>query len=191
MANKDAAFGLRPVRYANGSPYNGQVVKAYAADTSNALYVGDPVVRTGSGDANGIPAVQRAAANGAVWGIVQGILGDSNDDLTRDTQRYVTANTNAYLAIAPAEDMIFEAQEDSGGGDLAVTDIGRTVNVVFGTPSTSHPIVSAAELDSSTAATTSASMNFIVYGLVQNEDNEIGANARWEVKVNNFDNAEV
>ena len=191
MANADAPYGLRPVKYANGAPYNGAVIECYAADGSNNLFVGDPVVRTGTGSADGTPAVSRAVADGGIYGVIVGISGDANEDLTRDTDRYVTAGSGAYLQVCPAEDMIFSIQEDSVGGALAVTAIGRKANVVYGTASTTHPIVSAAELDSSTAATTTANGNFSIVALERNADNEVGNNARWLVKIANLDDAEV
>jgi hypothetical protein len=86
---------------------------------------------------------------------------------------------------------MFAVQEDSAGGALAKTDIGRTADIVYGTASTSHPIISDGELDSSTAATTSANMNLSIVALEQAADNEIGNNARWLVKINNLDDAEV
>lgn len=191
MANSDAPFGLRPVKYANGAPYNGAVIECYAMDGSNNLFVGDAVKRNGSGDDNGVPGVVRSTAGAGVYGVIVGILGDSNEDLTRDTARYVASGANAYLAVAPAEDVVFEVQEDSVGSALAKTDIGRTADIIYGTASTSHPILSAAELDSSTAATTSASMNLSIVALERAPDNEIGNYARWLVKINNLDNAEV
>lgn len=191
MANVNAPFGFRPVRHFNGAPYNGAAEYCYwVGDTSNTLHVGDPVKLSGTGDDEGVPAVARAAANGPVFGVVAGIGGDANEDLTRDTPRFLST-ANGYVLVARGDDVLFEAQEDSDSATLAKTDIGRTVNAVFGTPSTSHPIRSAAEIDSSSAATTSASMNFQLVECVRAPDNAIGTNARWLVRVNNHDNGEV
>ena len=46
MANVDAAFGLKPVRHLNGSPWNGATIRCHApaAYGGSALYVGDPVM---------------------------------------------------------------------------------------------------------------------------------------------------
>ena len=190
MANEDSPFGLRPAFHKNGSPYNGAGVKMFAADGSNALYVGDIVKRTGSGDVNGVPAVSRAGVTGVVYGVIVGILGDADDDLTRDTPRFVAAGDDAYLLVVTDPELLFTVQEDSVGGALAVTDIGQNINVIYGTPSTSHPIISALEIDSSSAAGTST-FPFSLFGVYQTEDNEVGTNARWLVSINNFDNAGV
>jgi len=47
MANIDAPFGLRPLRHRNGAPYNGAVNPYYIAGDVAALFIGDPVVKTG------------------------------------------------------------------------------------------------------------------------------------------------
>ena len=45
MANATNLFGLRPVRYFNGTPWNGQARHYYIPSTdSTALFIGDPVV---------------------------------------------------------------------------------------------------------------------------------------------------
>jgi len=192
MANADVAYGLRPVKYANGAPYNGAAIRCFAADGSNNLFVGDAVKRTGTGSTDATaPAVVRSTAGAGIFGVIVGIESDANGDLTRDTARYVASGVGAYVMVCPAEDMVFSAQEDSTGGALATTDIGRTVDIAYGTASTTHPIISAGELDSSTAATTSASMNLSLVAVDRGVDNDLGTNARWLVKVNNFDNAEV
>jgi len=49
MANTDAPFGLRPIRHRNGAPYNGAFNHYYVASSyATALFVGDPVVKTGT-----------------------------------------------------------------------------------------------------------------------------------------------
>ena len=44
MANVETAFGLRPVRHLNGSPWNGQTIRCYLHESyAQAMYIGDPV----------------------------------------------------------------------------------------------------------------------------------------------------
>ena len=46
------AFGLTPVRYKSGAPYNGAAnLYSVAAGESNNIFIGDPVVISGTGDA--------------------------------------------------------------------------------------------------------------------------------------------
>jgi hypothetical protein len=53
MANIARPFGLRPVRYLNGTPWTGQARAFYVPSTyATALYIGDPVQLTGTSNAN-------------------------------------------------------------------------------------------------------------------------------------------
>lgn len=179
MANSDIASGLRPVSKLDGSPLNGAARAGYwAGDTSTTIYVGDPVKLTGTADDNGTPAFARANAGDAFWGVCTGILGDSNEDLTRDTARYLST-TAGYLSVLKADNIIFEIQEDSASATLAKTSVGLKFDLVFGTPNTSHPIKSACELDSDSATTGAAQVQVI--GFPRRPDNVIGDNAKWLV----------
>ncbi len=49
MPNADTPFGLRPVKYRSGAPYNGAAnVYTTASGDGTAIYVGDPVVLSGT-----------------------------------------------------------------------------------------------------------------------------------------------
>ena len=49
IANVDAPFGLRPVRYASsGKPYTGGFNLYFATGSTGAIYIGDPVIATGT-----------------------------------------------------------------------------------------------------------------------------------------------
>ena len=83
MANTNAAFGFRPLRYRNGAPWNG-AVKEYLIPSSDgtAVFVGDMVKLNGDSGAaglivngrncEGMPMVIRAAAADALLGAVVG-----------------------------------------------------------------------------------------------------------------------
>ena len=91
MANVDTPFGLKPVRDAGSAPYNDGVEMFYIpASDGTALYVGDPVIRAGSGDAAGVPSATRAAATGAITGVVVGFT-DPDSMERRRAQRVLRA----------------------------------------------------------------------------------------------------
>ena len=185
MANSDIVKGLVPVGYLNGAPYNGQVNKYYIPDTdSTAVFVGDPVKLAGSADSRGIPSVAQASVGDAIIGAVVGIA-----EATRDDDIYRAASTEKYVLVADDPQTVFEVQEDSDGGALAATDVGQNASFIVGTGSTVTGL-SGVELDSSTAATTST-LDLQILRLSDREDNEIGTNAKWLVKLNNhqFTNA--
>jgi len=189
MANADAAFGLRPVRYLDGRPYNGASVKAFAFDTSTPLAIGDPLVLSGTAGANGIPQFKRAAAAGPIDAVVVGLASSKGEDenvILRDASRVIPATTSAddgaFVHVVPATaDLLFEVQEDSDSENVAIAEVGLHANLIYTAPDTVNGI-SKVELDSNTAATdTTAGLAVKIFGLVENEDNDVGTNANWLV----------
>jgi hypothetical protein len=179
MANTDVAKGLVPVKYLNGTPYNGKCGKYYIPATdSTAVYIGDPVKLAGSADARGIPTVAKASSTEVFVGVVVGV-----EPETADSTRYRAASTGRYVFVADDPDLLFEIQEDSDGGALAATDVGLNANFIDGGGSTTTAF-SGLEIDSSTAATT-ATLDFQIVRLADREDNVIGNYAKWLVKLNN------
>lgn len=187
MANSDATRGFIPVSDASGRPWSGAARRYYVAvgDTTN-IFIGDPVALTGTGDAFGVPAVTLATAgagssagDGPV-GVVVGYENLTSDNLSRT---YRPGSTAGYLLVCDDPNTLYEIQEDSDSATLAVTSIGLNANFIIGTGNTTTG-VSATELDSNTAATT-ATLDCRIVGLVQRPDNEIGANAKWLVKLIN------
>lgn len=189
MANVDAAFGLRPVRYRSGKAYTGGGQKAYATDTSTALAIGDPVLHSGTATAaEGIAIYQRAAAAGPIDGVIVGFLSDQNSDvLTRDNARVIPADTSgvgAFVIVETDPDVIYECQEDSDGENIIVSEVGLNANLTQVAPDSVNGL-SNVEIDSSTAAAdTSGALAVKVVGLAQKPSNELGTNAVWEVLVN-------
>lgn len=190
MANADAAFGLRPVRYRSGKAYTGGGQKAFCWDTSTALAVGDPVVLSGTGNtATGVPEYKRAAAAGPIDGVITGFLSDVGSDvLTRDFPRVVpavaTAAGGVFCLVENDPEILYEIQEDSVGNSIDVTEIGLHANVNQAAPDSVNGI-SGVELDSSSAAAdTTGGLAVKIVGLAQAPDNALGTNAIWEVVVN-------
>lgn len=175
MANVDRPSGLRPIRHLNGNPYNGAARRCFIPATdSTATFVGDAVVSAGSADADGVPTVAQASAGGAIRGVIVGFEVNGTDLETP----YRLASTARYCFVCEDPDVVFEIQEDSDGGALAAANVGNNADIVVGSGDTSGG-ASGMELDSSTAATTAATLNIL--GLSQRADNEIGTNAKWEV----------
>jgi len=187
MPNIDAPFGLRPVRYRDGAPYNGACNRYYiAAGEAYNLFIGDPVALSGTGDAFGVPGVVRATAgagSSAGDGPIGAVIGFENltsDNLSRS---YRPSGTAGYLLVADSPNLLYAIQEDSDTSTLAVTDIGLNANFIIGTGNT-YTGTSAVELDSNTAAVT-ATLDLRILRLLERPGNEIGANAEWLVAINN------
>lgn len=182
MANTSAPFGLKPVRYRDGKPYLGQT-NAYncPASDATALFLGDPVQLAGSAAADGKATITRATAAGGAYvlGVVQGFI--FTDAMPTGKNR--PASTNMTILVADDPDLFFEAQEDSVGGNLAVTSVGLNIDLVAGTGSTFSGY-SGFMLDTSTAAVT-ATLQCKIHGFSDEPSNEApGTYGRYLVSIN-------
>jgi hypothetical protein len=189
MANANRPSGLSPVKHLNGSPFNGQanVYQIAAADT-HGYAIGDPVVSSGSGDANGVPGITLAAATGAIRGVIVGLgtseSGIFNPNNLNQTIRPAAAQTQDWYAmVVDSPDVIYEVQEVSGGTQLAATDIGTNTNLLVGT---NNGFQSGWLLDNATKGTT-ATIQCRILGLARRSDNTFGAYAKWLVLINNHE----
>lgn len=179
MANANIAFGLKPVRDAGGAPYNGAVDMFYhQASDGTALYIGDPVIKDGGADANGVASVIRGSAGGPFTGVVQGFLPDGTTNMVG----YGAASTAYYVLVCTDPDILYEIQEDAVGGAIAAADIGLNASVIAAAGS-AYTKRSGFMLDTSTKATT-AGLELKIMGLVQRPDNALSANAKVLVKIN-------
>lgn len=179
------AKGLQPVRYKSGAPYNGAAnVYSVAAGESNNIFVGDPVIISGTGDVDGVPGVARAGAGDRITGVVVGFAPKNAadaGDTTALNRGYRAASEADYLLVADDPTLLFEATEDGTGGFLATTDIGNNVDLAVGAGSTTTKR-SGYVLDSSTAATTAAGVRIV--GLSPRVNNTIGTTAtEWLVSI--------
>lgn len=184
MANADAPFGLRPLRYASGAPYNG-AFNLYSLDATGgaaAIYIGDPVKLSGTADAYGIAQVIPANGSSDVnVGVVVGFTSDRAGTQLRDDTKYAAggaANSGWYAQVADDPGLIFAVQEDSTGGALAAGAVGANYDLAIVAGNTTSGI-SKTELDSS--AGTTAAEGVKVIRLRQEPNNAIGSNAVWEV----------
>lgn len=180
MANSNAPSGLRPVRHANGSPWNGMLKRYYVPATdSTALYIGDPVIIAGSADADGVPTATSATA-GATNRVTGAVVG-FDPSPTIVANGYRAASTAEYILVAEGPDLVYEIQEDAVGGALAAADVGLNADLVSG--SGSRLTGSGWQLDTSTKGT-GATLQMRILGFVQKPDNAIGANAKVLVRIN-------
>jgi len=190
MAN--TPFGLAPVRYHNGSPYNGAAHVYFIPSTDgNAYAIGDPVMFAGSADASGRCATVVLATGGTGNSVLGCIIGGgsntyggaigANPTTLETTIIPATKTRGYYVLVADDPNLVFEIQEDSIGNNLAATDVGNNFNLVSGA---NNGFISGWQLDSSTAATTNT-LQLKVLGLSPKLNNAIGTNGKWLVMINN------
>jgi hypothetical protein len=185
MANADTPMGLKPVKYLNGSPWNGQARVYYVPDSdSTAIFMHDPVSLAGSADTLGKYAtVAQSAATGAIVGVVVG-FGNTPYvafDATNLERKYRPASTAMYLWVVDDPNVLFIAQEDSDTSSLDADAVGTNCDIVVGSGDTTTGL-SAVEIDSSD--TKSATAQLRIHGLADMDNNAIGTNACWYVSIN-------
>lgn len=187
MANVNAPFGMRPVRYVDGRPYNGAVEYYFATGATGVIRPGDPVVEAGSantaefqGYGPGTLPTCTVALDGAgdpITGVCVAVL-----PITRDSLIFRETSTDRIIAVARGADLIFEVQADAGGTALAVTDVGNFVVLKAGTTAT---LRSDWTVDTSVTPAGTATYQLKVMGFGKGPKNEVGAYAVVEVLVNN------
>ena len=189
MANANTPFGLRPIND-NGTPFSGQLTMYYVPSSlGTAVFIGDPVIPNGDGDAYGVAGVTLATAGttnyliGSVVAIVNGpaVGGNATIPVTRDLPVYHAASTAGYVLVADDPNQLFVMQEDSIGGAIAATALSSNFSMVSGVGSTTTG-QSGWMIDSSVSNTTSLQLRLM--RLLRGPDNAIGTYAKWVVRIN-------
>jgi len=198
MANANRPSGFTPVSYLNGAPWNGQArVYSIAATYGTALYIGDPVISSGTADAYGIAGVAIGAGSGALRGVIVGLFDSGSTTGSPggvtvggifDANKVYRPASNAnvwYAAVVDDPNVIFELQEESNGTALAATEVGLNQISLIGT---GNGYLSGWLLRSATGATpaTTATLQLRLLGLSQKPagTNVFGAYAKWLVQIN-------
>lgn len=196
MANVNAPFGLWPVRYASGAPYNSAAKEYFATGATGAIFKGDPVVMAGSantsevqGRAPGTLPTVTVANDGdgdPILGVCVGVI-----PVTRDSTPYRENSTDRIILVADDPNLVFVGQCDTAGTDWAATDVGAYANMLVGTGSTSTGL-SGWTLDTTDGPDPADPSNqLLIVGLFPAIDNEIGEFGRWLVMINNHQLANV
>ena len=179
MANKDAAFGLRPIGKV-GQNRDNQGLSEYsiAANDSTTIYFQDPVKATAAG------TIDQGAAGGAILGSLNGVFyTDPTDSKPKWKNHYSQVNASdivAFVADDPYER--FEIQSNNTAAS-AQTDVFLNADIALGAGDSAN-YVSKAELNDSTLSTNSAQLRIL--GVSKDpENNEIGsANVNFVTMIN-------
>ena len=179
MANKDASFGLRPVRMMGGSPYSGgQSRYRIAANYGTAIHQGDMVMQVTGGTVE-------IHADGGTVPIVVVFNGCQFTDPTTGEQvfkNHYPASTNASDIIAFIVDdpnVVFEVQANAA---FPIADLFGNFDIIYTNSSSTLSGVSGAELDVSTGATT-AGLPLKCIDIRQDPDNSDVSSANTNVLV--------
>ncbi len=179
MANKDASFGLKPVRMMGGSPYSGgQSRYRIAANYGTSIFQGDLVMQvTGGG-------VEIHADGGTVpiVGVFNGCMYTDPTTSEQIFSNYYPASTNASDIIAFIHDdpnTVFEIQADD---TFPVADLFGNFDIVYTNSGSTYTGISGAELDVTTGAT-ATSLPLKAIDVSQDPDNSDVASANTNVLV--------
>jgi hypothetical protein len=176
---------LRPLRYLNGTPWNGRFSIYYkAVGLGEAIFKGSPVKLAGSADATGkYPTISLAADGVPILGAVIGFGNTPNlvADVTDLDLLYSPTLTACYVAVADDPSIIFEAQEDSST-TFTVTEVGLNASLTTESGNTTTGW-STVEIDCATEATTNT-LGIRILRLIDRVDNELGDYSKWEVLIN-------
>ncbi len=178
MPNSNTPRGLTPRKDAGSGVETGGVEHFFvSASDATALYVGDPVVKSGSSDPTGAYAsVIRSAAAGPITGVVVGFVPDGRTD----TLGYRAASTAGYVLVNTDVNQMYEIQCDAV---LVAADIGLNASMTLNAGN-AYARRSGVVLDGATKATT-ATLPLKIRGLSPVPGNDFGAYQRVLVTINN------
>ncbi len=190
----NAPYGLRPKKYLNGANWNGKFNTYFIPSSDVSQYnIGDLVGAAANADANGIPAIQKAAVNGAYRGVCIGFqvsnvlenIALAATPLNYALQQVPATKTNGYYAFVVDDPNVLFSIQDDGLTALTAVDVNLNANVTVANP-TAPAQLSATVLTTSSVATT-GTLPLKIMGLVQEPGNVFGTYAHWMVKINNHD----
>lgn len=137
MANENKPMGLRPVGTIGQSGYRGKIERFNVPATDGtAIGLGDPVTLTGAGglSAGGLPIVKRGTVGGVAAGVMVGV-----ELLPTDLSMaggYRKASTAMTILVDTDPNTIYEIQEDSVGGSIALANGTKNCSLILGTVDT-------------------------------------------------------
>jgi hypothetical protein len=199
MTNVAGPFGLRPLRYRSGMPYNDAATLYYVPSTDGtALYIGDPVVKTAHGNAAsyyGNPPGSLATVTLATAGmnsttsgypITGVVVGFFAEQATSPVYRPASTERGVYVADDP--NLVFAVMDD---GVVATDYTWTSANAGLNSSTYSGSaytglsgwtMSTATRYVASTTATSLAQLKIL--RLRPTANNAVGAYAVWEVVIN-------
>ena len=177
MANKDAAFGLKPIGKV-GQNRDSQGLSEYSiAASASAIYFNDPVEMASTG------TITVAAATDTLLGSLGGVFFTDASTSKPTYANHLDASNTATDIVGFVSDDPYERFEIQADGATAAADVGLNADIAY-TAGSSPDYVSKVELDTSDQKTATAQLRII--GISKDPDNnEAGsANVNLVVTIN-------
>ena len=176
MANKDAAFGLKPIGKVGQNRDAAGLSEYSIAASASAIYFNDPVEMANTG------TITVAAAGDALLGSLGGVFFTDATTSKPTYANHLDASNTATDIVGFVSDDPYERFEIQSAGTPAQTNIGNCADIVYAAGSSPN-YVSGVEI-SGTMASTTAQLKII--GVSRDPDNnELGsANTNLVVTIN-------
>jgi hypothetical protein len=190
MANATGPFGLTPVRYMDGTPWDGATIDCYISSSyATALFVGDPVLMSPTlaekDTTTRLPTVNTHAGTDGliVWGVIRSFEADP----TNLERKHNPASTERRCKVVRcADDLVFQIRDDGSGAPSKVW-AGQNAEMQAGSGGSTVTGLSSFALEGLTPAANQSYPLWII-GLAAIEDNELDDYAIWDVLINTNNN---
>ena len=177
MANQDAAFGLKAIGKVGQNRDNQGLSEYSIAASSAAIYQWDPVKTSGG-------YLLVAGAGGNLRGSLNGVFyTDASTSKPTWANHLEASNTATDIVGFVSDDPYerFEIQSNNAGAS-AVTDVGKTADLVYAAGS-SPDYISGVELDDSTLNTTAQQLKIMGASKDPSNNDVASANVNWVVVI--------
>ena len=177
MANKDAAFGLKPIGKVGQNGDNNGLSEYDIAASATAIFQNDPVEMLNTG------TIGVAAAGDALIGVLNGVFFTDANTSKPTFANHLNASNAATDIKGFVTDDPYQRYEIQADGATAAADVGLNADIVYAAGS-SPDYVSKVELQTSDQKTGTAQLRII--GISKDpENNEAGsANVNLVVIIN-------
>ena len=177
MANKDAAFGLKPIGKVGQNSDNNGLSEYDIAASATAIYFQDAVGMAATG------TITVAAAGGVLLGSLNGVFFTDATTSKPTFANHLNASNAATDIKGFVTDDPYQRYEIQSDGATEATDVGQNADIVYAAGS-SPDFVSKVELQTSDQKTGTAQLRII--GISKDpENNEAGsANVNLVVYIN-------
>ena len=177
MANKDAAFGLKPIGKV-GQNRDAQGLSEYSiAASADAIFFQDPVELAATG------TITVAAASDALLGSLNGVFFTDASSSKPTYANHLNASNTATDIVGFVSDDPYERFEIQSDGATAAADVGLNADIVYAAGS-SPDFISQVELDFSDQKTGTAQLRILAISKDINNNTAGSANVNLVVMIN-------
>jgi hypothetical protein len=179
MANKDAAFGLRPIGKVGQNRDNQGLSEYNIAANSSAIYQNDTVQFLATGYV-GVADTTTAVLLGSLNGVFYTDIADQKPRWAN----HLAASNAATDIVGFVSDDPYERFEVQSSTTLAIADIGLNANIVYAAGSSPN-FVSKVEVDTTSGNMVSSTAQFRVVGVAKDiQNSELSNDTTYAANVN-------